>query len=143
MTSWHREHKGKTLRFLMTALGLLVLRPAILVLGALWTINVVGVHLLVLLLLLFRKIFPTLPLFRRETLPLLTDHLGQIRLALLLDRCRRSALAVLRTLCAAAFLTAFPPEQDKSVLGTLDVILVALAWSSLYGITTERLSSLW
>jgi hypothetical protein len=51
-------------------------------------------------------------------------------------------LAILRTL-AGAFLTAFPPEQDESVLGTLDVILVALPWPSLYGITTERLSSLW
>jgi hypothetical protein len=97
----------------------------------------------VLLLLLFRKIFPTLPLFLRETLPLLTDHLGQIRLALLLDGCRRSTLAILGTLCAVALLTAFPPEQDESVLGTLDVILVALSWPSLYGITTERLSSLW
>lgn len=75
MTSWHREHKGKALGFLMTTLGLLVLRPAILVLGALWTIDVVGVHLLVLLLLLLRQTFPVLPLLGSQALPLLADRL--------------------------------------------------------------------
>ena len=75
MTSWHRENKGKTLRFLMTTLGLLVLRAAILVLGALWTINVVGVHLLMLLLLLLGETFPVLPLLGSQALPLLADRL--------------------------------------------------------------------
>jgi hypothetical protein len=41
------------------------------------------------------------------------------------------------------FIAAFPPERDESVLGMLDVILVALPWPSLYRITTERLLSLW
>jgi hypothetical protein len=91
--------------------------------------------------LLFREVFPTLPLFLRETLPLLTDQLGQIRLALLLNGSGRSCLAIF--ISAVAFLTTFPPEQDESVLGTLNVILVALSWPSLYGISTERLSSLW
>ena len=94
-----------------------------------------------LLFLLFREVFPALPLFLRETLPLLTDQLGQIRLALLLNGSCRSGLAIF--LSAVAFLAAFPPEQDESILGTFDVILVALSWPSLYGVSTERLSSLW
>jgi len=97
----------------------------------------------VFLLFLFREIFPTMPLFLRETLPLLTDQLGQIRLTLLLDGSYRSALNIFGTIHAVAFLTAFPPEQDESILGTLDVTIVALSWPSLYGITTERLSSFW
>ena len=97
-----------------------------------------------LFLFLFRKIFPTLPLFLRETLPLLTDQFRQIRLALFLDGSGgTTTLNVFWTLDAVAFLAAFPPEQDESVLGTFDVILVALSWPSLYGITTERLSSFW
>ena len=96
-----------------------------------------------LFLFLFRKVFPTLPLFLRETLPLLTDQLREIRLTLFLDGSGRTTLNLFGTLNAVAFLTAFPPEQDESVLGTFDVILVALSWPSLYGITTERLSSFW
>jgi hypothetical protein len=112
-------------------------------LGSLGTVDVVWVHLLVLLLLLFREIFPPLPFFLREALPLLTDHLRQIRLALLLDWCHRSILSVLGTLDGVALLAALPPEQDEGVLGTFDVILFSLPGPSLYGITTERLSSLW
>jgi len=52
-------------------------------------------------------------------------------------------LAFFGTLNAVALLAAFPPEQDEGVLRTFDVILVALSGPSLYGITTERLSSLW
>ena len=68
---------GNVIRFFLdvTALMLPRLRPAILVLGSLRPVNIIGILELVLLLLLLCQLFPVLSLVRTETLPLLTDGL--------------------------------------------------------------------
>lgn len=115
-------------------LRLPALRPAILVLGSLGSVDVVGVQLLVLLLLLLRQLFPVLPLLSGQALPLLADGLGEISLTLLLGRHVRrrfllSRLAVFATLAA---------EKDESILGSLDVVLVSLLWPTLDVATRGR-----
>ena len=54
------------------------------ILAPLRSIDVIGVHLLVLLLLLLCQLLPIQALLGRESLPLLADRFGQIGLALLL-----------------------------------------------------------
>jgi hypothetical protein len=134
VTRNHRENEGNALRigFVVplapTALGLLALRPAVLVPGALWSIDVVGVHLLVLLLLLLRQLLPILPFLCREALPLLADRLGKICLTLLL---RRSISGRCLLLSLLTVLATFTTEEDEGVFGSLDIVLVALFRPSL------------
>jgi hypothetical protein len=119
------------------ALGFPVPESAFLVLGPLRAIHIIGVHLLVLLLLLLGEILPVLTLFRGKTLPLLADRLGQIGLPLLLAE----AVDCLGLGLLAIF-TAFAAEEDEGVLGSFDVVLVALFGTTLEIGTTGRLASL-
>lgn len=122
--NWNDKRNARSLLLLALLHQLLVLRLAILVLGSLRAINVVGVQLLVLCLLVLRQILPILALLCRQTLPLLADRLGQICLPLLLRWPLRCGSCLLLRLLA--ILAALASEKDKSVLWTLDVVLVAL-----------------
>ena len=101
----------------------LALELVLLVLRTLRAVDVVGVHRLVLLLLLLREVLPVLPLLRGEALPLLGDGLGEVRLALLLDRAGRAVVLLLRGLTLLALL---PSEENERILWPLDVVVVAL-----------------
>lgn len=133
----HGENKGNAFGFglIDSALGFPALGSAILVLGSLGSIDVVGVHLFVLLLLLLRKLLPILTLLRAQALPLLADSLGKIGLALFLGRTIRNAIFLLTIFAALA------TEQNERILRSLDVVLIALLWPALDVTTGGRLST--
>ena len=118
------------------AFGLPVLESTILIFGSLGTINVIGVHLLVFLLLLLGELLPILTLLGREAFPLLADCFGQIRLALFLAE----AIDCL-SLGLLAIFTAFAAEEDEGVLGAFNVVLIALFRSTLDIGAARRLAS--
>ena len=69
---------------------MLVIAPALdwllglgLVLATLRSVNVVGIHLLMLLFLFLRQMLPILPFLRGQALPLLADRFRKVRLTLL------------------------------------------------------------
>ena len=74
-------------------------------------------HLLVFLLALLLEVVPVLAIFLRE-----------VSLTLLLDG-RGGLVAIIE--CLLAVLAALAAEEDEGVLGTLDVVLVALLWPAL------------
>lgn len=98
-----------------------------LVLGALRTIYIVGVHCLVLFLSLLRLVLPYLPLRESQGLPLLTDCLGKICLSFFLGGAIKDVLVGGRLSVLAAFTT----EEDESILRTLDVIRITFTWTTL------------
>jgi len=126
----HRENErdalrvGLVLKLTTPALDLPGLGSAILILRALWAVDVVRIHRLVLLLLLLGELFPVLTLLGGESLPLLADRLGEICLALLAGGSIDSGCCLL--LCLLAVLTALAPEENERVLRALDVVLVPL-----------------
>jgi hypothetical protein len=80
-SSWERKDERKAFRvcFVLVlsshSLGLLALRTTVLILGPLWTIDVIRIHLFVLLLLLLCEFLPVLAFLGGQTFPLLTDRL--------------------------------------------------------------------
>ena len=112
---------------------LIQLVPPVLVLRALRTIHVVGVRHLVFCLFRLRQILPEFAFVRRQTLPLLADRLGKIGLPLLLGRALQCRSLVL---CLLAILATLTSEEDESVLGTLDVVLVAFLRPAFDDVTT-------
>jgi hypothetical protein len=107
--------------------GLLALRTTILILGPLWTIDIIRIHLLMLLLLLLCELLPILAFLGGQTFPLLTDRLRKIGLPLLLcDAIGGICLGLL------AIFAALATEEDERVLRSLDIVFVALLWSALY-----------
>jgi hypothetical protein len=137
-----RKYERKTLSIgLMLVLspytlGLLCLGAAILIFGSLRTIDVVGVHLFVLLLLLLGEFLPILALLRGQAFPLLADGLGKIGLSLLLGDAIRCF-----SLCLLTILATLATKEDKGVLRTLDVVFVTLLRSALY-LGSRRLASI-
>lgn len=105
-----------------------------LVLGTLRSVNVVGIHLLMLLLLLLRHVLPILPFLRGQALPLLTDRFREVRLTLLFHG------GVCGTLLLLAILAALAAEQDKRILWSLDIILISLSGPTL-DVGRRRLST--
>ena len=87
-----------------------------------------------LLLSILCHLLPFQTLFGRQTLPHLADGLGEIGLSGFLDGtlCFGSVL-----LCLAIF-TALAAKEDESVLGTLDVVLVALLRPAFDDVATAR-----
>jgi len=126
----HDERQALRISFglISTPALALAIGSSFLALDSLRTVNVVGVHRLVLFLLFLCEVFPVLTLVSWKALPLLTDRFGQISLALLLRWLRgHIALAYISSaLRQIAILTAFAAEEDERVLGPLDVILVTL-----------------
>ena len=130
---WHRERKNERDRMLRIRLVLHLAALSFLsflVLGPLGAIDVIRVHLLMLLLLFLCEFLPVEPLLGGEGLPLLADGLGEVSLALLLgwaaiNRCSSVFLSEL------AFFAASSAEEDECVLGTFDVVIVALFRSAL------------
>ena len=109
-----------------TLLTLLILRP-------LWPVNIIWIQRLVLFLLLLRHILPERTLLGRQTLPLLAYLFRQISLALPFNR---SGHGLVHRRCRLvhsllAVLAALASEEDERILGSLNVILVALLRSSL------------
>jgi len=113
---WDHEGNGALrIRIFELAFRLLRLRP-------LRPIDVVRIQLFVLFLLLLRTIFPDLTLIRRKALPLLANRFGQIGLPLLL----RGSIGLL--CCGLSFFATMTPEKNEGVLGSFDIILIALFW---------------
>lgn len=75
--NYERETLAVGLVFVLASdsLRFLALRATIFILGSLRAIDVVGVHLLVLLLLFLSKLLPILALLSCQTFPLLADCL--------------------------------------------------------------------
>ena len=105
-----------------------------LVLGTLRSVNVVGIHLLMLLFLLLRHMLPILPFLRGQALPLLANRFREVRLTLLFDGGVGGALLLL------AILAALAAEQDESILWSLDIILISLSGPTLH-VGRRRLST--
>jgi len=130
----YNERQG--IRFIQFLQGRLLvgLCLAVLILGSLRSIDVIRVHLFVLLFSILCHLLPFLTLFGRQTLPHLTDGLGEIGLSGFLD----GTLCFGSVLFCLAIFTALAAKEDERVLGTLDVVLVALLRPALDGVATAR-----
>ena len=129
--NWDDKRKAVVCVF-VDFFDLLVFRLAILVLGSLGTINIVGVQLLVFLFLIFGHLLPELTFLCRQTLPLLADCLGKISLPLLLCRSIRRC----NIFSLLAIFTTLPSEEDESIFWTLDVVFVSFFRPSLNEVAT-------
>lgn len=107
------------------------------ILAPLGSVDVIGVHLFVLLFLFLGQLLPVDTFFGRESLPLLADRFGQISLALLL----RWPIECCFLLGCLTFFAAFPSEEDKGVLGTLDIIFIAFLRSAVDFAAYRRLAA--